>query len=532
MEAVASILLERPGRAAQQVPGRVSPMAVWRKYGLLTQRFTGARTGEPQFAALPRETRFRLALEERGGTLAWFGQFLAGRADLLPSAYLRELNKIRPEKEAVALPTVDPELAGRISEAHPPRAEVGREVYTAAFQGRRVVVEVYRHGAYEASITRALDEMEREIRSLSDGPEGKIAKPRVLDHFREWLLLQGDIERKRSILENLEQHPSSSLCRYPRLVPELQSARCLVYESTDGTPLSLEAGPSAKSNRGGLRLVAEGLLDQSLFLSLVDSEMHLENYLALPDGRLGFRTVPSLAPVPVEWNYELLQYVACSVAGNSPRAIHMLSRISSNTDPYAGEQSLVRELSGLQPELKINQVTPESVTALENYWRALANTKMAAPLFLELFHRQWTLLGQYNGDIAPTSDLVAESLWPVVARILRLRFSEALSLEKGQEWASSAGLLFLGAARQVEMTLEQVRDNDLAMVVERQDHAGGESRLNRRTLALVRSGVALAVFLPALQLALSSREGMLQFAAGMTAVVAAVALSIFIARIE
>ncbi len=532
MEAVASLLLERPGHAAQRVPGKVSPMAVWRKYGLLTQRFTGARTGDPRFAALPRETRFRLALEERGGTLAWFGQFLAGRADLLPSAYLRELNKIRPRTEAGALPGIDRELAGRISDAQPLRSEVGREVYTAGFQGRRVVAEVYEGGAYESSITRALDGMEREIHPLSGGPEGKIARPRVLEHFREWLLLQGDIERKRSILTNLEQHPSSSVCRYPRIVQELQSPRCLVYESTDGIPLSLESGPSAKSDHGGLRLVAEGLMDQSLFLSLVDSELHLENYLALPEGRLGFSSVPALAPVPVEWNYELLQYMACSVAGNSPRAIHMLSRISSNTDPYAGEQDLMRELSGLQPELKVNQVTPESVTALENYWRALANTKMIAPLFLELFHRQWTLLGQYNGDIDPTSDLVAESLWPVVARILRLRFSEILSLEKGREWASSAGLLFLGAARQVEMTLEQVRDNDLAMVVERQDYSGGERRLNRRTLSLVRSGVALAVFLPALQLALSSREGMLQFAAGMTAIVAAVALSIFIARIE
>ena len=125
---------------------------------------------------------------------------------------------------------------------------------------------------------------------------------------------------------------------------------------------------------------------------MIDAQTHFGNYLALSGGRLGFSSVPSLAPVPVEWNYELLQYMACTVAGNSPRALHMLSRISSNTNPYASEQHLMRELSGLQPELKINLVTPESVTALENYWRALSNTRMIAPLFLELFHRQWTIM--------------------------------------------------------------------------------------------------------------------------------------------
>jgi hypothetical protein len=264
----------------------------------------------------------------------------------------------------------------------------------------------------------------------------------------------------------------------------------------------------------------------------VDAEASFQGHVALPDGQLGFGLVPSLAPVPVEWNYELLQYMACTVAGNSPRALQMLSRISSNTDPYAGEQHLMRELSGLQPELKINVITPASVTSLENYWRALSHTRMRPPLFLELFHRQWTLIGQYNGDITPSKDLVEEALWPVMGRILRLRFSGLLSVDQMKEWIGSSGLLALGATRQIGMTLEQLRDDDLAVIAARQEYHSRDARLNRRTVSLVRSGVMLAVFLLALQWTLSARGGVTQIVAGLAALASAVALSVSIAKIE
>ncbi|HYK89947.1 MAG TPA: hypothetical protein VE398_14320 [Acidobacteriota bacterium] len=532
MEALASAVAHRPGKAVLQVPKKVLPMAVWRKYGLLAHRFTGAQTVSPRVAALPREIRFRLALEEGGETLALFGQYLAGRADLLPSTHLRELGKIRIRTEPRARTVIDRELGGRISQVHPVRVEAGREIYIARAQGRKVVVEAYDDRADESSIDKALGGMSREVRALRNEPESSIAQPSVLDHFREWLLLQCNIERKRAILQNLELSPSNTVCRYPRVIPELQSPRCLSYEAMEGAPLAFEPAQSAASIQDDLGLAVEGLLDQSLFLSLIDAEMHFDNYLALPEGRLGFSWVPALAPVPVEWNYELLQYMASTVAGDSPRALHMLSRISSNTDPFAQEQHLLRELSSLQPELKINLVTPESVTAMENYWRALANTRMIAPLFLELFHRQWVIIGQYNGDMIPKSDLIAESLWPVVARILRLRFSETMSFEKGKEWVAGSGLLFLGAARQVGATLEQVRDNDLAVVLDQQASSGSDARSNRRVGSLIRSGVALVVFLLALQVALNSRGSGLQLAAGITAIVSAVILSIFVARIE
>ncbi len=505
-------------------------MGVWGRYGLITPGVFNARAGDQRYALLPRASRFRLALEEQGGLSSVFGQFLSGRADLLPSPHLRQLSKIRAHRRASDIASLQREMPDTVSNLRLIRVAPAAEVFSGSFQDRPVVIEFYSQGG-EPFDEKQLENFRRALRPLEREVEGRILHPEVLENFRDWLRIISDIERKRAILSNLERVPSGLIWRFPRLVPALQSPNCLVYEGADGIPVGHDFSAVSPAGKENLQRLVEGSLELCLLLSLVDAEAQPENMLLLPDGLLGFRAVPGLAPVPAEWSYELLQYMVCTVAGNSPRALHMLSRMSSNHDAYAGEQHLMRELSALQPELKINVVTPESVAALENYWRALAATHLRAPLFLELFHRQWTLLGQYNGDVAPAEDLIAESLWPVLGRILRYRFSEIMSLDKGREWISSSGLLLLTAARQLGATMEQIRDNDLAMIVERQEYESRDPKLNRRTVAVIWAALALTVFLMSLHYALN-HAGATQVTAGIIATVSAAALTIFVARIE
>jgi len=422
-------------------------------------------------------------------------------------------------------------LMSRIADLQPLHAAPGAEMFAGTYQEKPVVVEFYSHEANPL----AQDSWKgfiREIRILGGEIEARVSGSQALSQFEEWIGLARDIGRKRSILENLDIVPAGCVTRFPRLIPDLQTDNCLVYSGPGGEARALELQSDSPEAEKKLQLLVESLLEQSLLISLVDAETRLDNFAVIGADALTFRTVPVLAPVPVEWHYELLQYMASTIAGQSPRALHMLSRICSSHDPYAGEQRLMRGLSGLQPELKINLVTPESVTALENYWRTLENIGMQRPLFVELFHRQWTLLGQYNGEIAPKADIVAESLWPVLARILRLRFNELLTVDKGREWAANSGLMLLTAARQVGMLLEQVRDNDLAMVIDRQEHESGEAKLNRRTMSLVRSTLALAVFLLAVYFSINATGGTVKLVAGSAAAISAVVLALFVSRIE
>ena len=510
---------------ASQNPGAT----VWIKYGLT--RSTISRGTEAALnGASPRETRFRQALEERGGLFTVFGRFLAGRADLLPSSYLLQLRAIKIPNESRASELSLRDLGSSVSDFHLIRVAPCSEVYGATYDGRRVVIELY--GA-DASVFSepAWTLFRREIHVLADGPESLVATPAAIDRFGDWLRLESDLGRKRTILGNLGDIPSDSISRFPALVPGLQSDRWLAYEAVTGRlledDLRLRPNPARKS----LQRLTESLLEQCLLLSMVDADLEIGNFLLLDDGGIGFRALPAFAPVPVEWHYEFLQYVASTVAGETPRAIRMLSRMSGGGKPYAAEQVLLRNLSGLRPELKVRVTTPESVTGLENYWRAHAASGLNLPVFLELFHRQMTLVGQQHSEIGTPADLIEESLWPVLARVLKLRFSEILTVEKGREWMFGTGLLSMATVRQLGLSLEQLRDNELAVVLDQQETAPDEVSLRRRT-GFVRSGVALGILVLSSFLAFSLKNKAAEIIAIAAMLISAAALSFFISRMD
>ncbi len=506
-------------------------MSVWEKYGLGPLKLFGGDKRDPKISPLPRSTRFRMALEEAGGIWLLFGSFLAGRSDLLPSPHLFELTKIRPSGKSALQPLLQSQAGSRIDSVRLQRLAPVAEIFLARFQSSTVVVEVY------PSEIRVADPKEwkrfiREAQILDAGTESRAVQPVVLEQFLEWLHLSADIERRRTVLANLTEVPSSSIGRYPRLVPDLQTGNCLAYEYLGDAVVAAPGSSGPYPDSRLLPSIVEALLEQSLLLSLVDAECKFEAFAAAGENTVIAPLLPVLMPIPLEWHYELLQYIASTVAGQSPRAIQMLARIASNHDPYASEQRLMRELSGLQPELKINISTPESVTALENFWRALSHTRMQPPLFLHLFHRQWTLVGQANGQQAPDTDLIAEALWPVMGRILRFRASELMSLEKGREWIFNSGLMMLTAARQAGILLEQARDNDVAISLENQDDEPSEAGGNRRILSFMRASLALAVFLVSIITAINASNKEVQLIAGTLSAVSALVLAVFAARIE
>ena len=505
-------------------------MGVWEKYGLLSPRFLDTRPGDPKYALLPRGNRFRMALEEQGGLFLDFGRYLAGRADLLPSPHLRQLNRIRAAKDSGSRGSAEADLGPRVQLNELLRSGPRSSVFAGRCQGRPVIVEHFpaTNRAESAAEWRAF---RKAVHRLDSGPEEVLGRDAVLEHFHEWLDIAGDVQRKRRIVENLRRVPSGSAWRYPVLIPELQTSRCLVYEDVSGDDLQERLESSGKAIPSLLRWT-EGLLEQTLLFALVDAEVRIESCRISAGDRLVYRVIPILAPVPVEWSYELLQYVACVVAGNSVRALQMIARIVSSRGAYADEQILMRELSALQPELKINAITPPSVTALENNWRALAAAKLMPPGFLELFHRQWTIVGQYNGDLAPASDLVSEALWPVMGRVLRYQVNENLTAEKAREWVTTSGLMLFSSVRQAGVTLEQVRDNDLAMVTDHQEHEPRGARAKRRVFSVVRAGIWLTVFVVALQLAFGAGLRSLQLVSGIIAALSAIALTLSAARVE
>ena len=530
----------RAGRRAFRLPWNVAlgpHPSIWERYNLGSDRHS-RRSGEQSRLASPaRPNRFRLALEEAGGLFARFGQFLSGRSDLLPAGYLGPLRNIRAARQEALAPSFLPELRGKLEAVEWLRSFPCSEVYAATRNDQPVVIEIFplEEPQNEAGFPkRSWLELERQIALLKASPEAAVAQPLVLEQFREWMDFQADVARKRAILRGVQEVPLPCVTRFPRLAPELQSTRCLATTRLQGRPLADALGSAEEDGRvaqNAIDLWTESWLEQPLLLSMVDSTALPENYLLLPGGGLGLESVPALIPVPVEWHHELLQYLASAVAGNAHRALQMLARICSSDNPYASERQLLERLSALQPELRIHETAPESVVALENYWRALGQTSLRPPLFLQLFHRNLAVLGQSATGEAAARDVVSESLWPVLARILQFRVGELLAAEKGTELLASSALLMLSGMRQMTVTLEQLRDNDLALEIETQPAEEQDRARNRRVSAIIHSGFGLVLFLISLQVA-QRTTGAIQITATVAAALCAAAVCILVARIE
>ncbi len=516
------------------------PTAHWARYGLVSRTAWSPFSAPSRYESRSRAERFRLALEETGGLFEVFARFLSGRADLLSSTYLTQLRTVRSSRKPQCPPESLSELSGRVSETALIGFSPAAEIYSGMFGDRAVIIEIYPPASNKDAKKSTLagwPSFKRQIRQLRNTPEHAVAQEDILEQFREWLDWQHDIERKRVILKNLAGIPFATTTRFPKLIDELQSERCLVYEKQDGERLSerLQTGATGAEGTAALDLWTESLLEQALLLSLVDSEARPENYLVLPDGTIGFRSVPCFVTIPVEWHAEMVQYTASATAGNSQRAIQMLSRICAPESAYDAEQRLLERLSALQPELKIQQSIPASVVTIENYWRSLQAAAVDSPLFLHLYHRNLAIIGQSAAVDAnqaqPADDTVAGGLWPVLGRLLQYRVGELVSSEKGIEWLYSSALLMMSATRQVAVTLEQLRDDDVALLVEGPEDDIREDFRTRRVASAIRSALALGLLLVSAEVARQT-SGALSAAATSAAAVSAVALCAVIARIK
>jgi hypothetical protein len=282
-----------------------------------------------------------------------------------------------------------------------------------------------------------------------------------------------------------------------------------------------------------LKVFVEGMLERVFLYSLVDVEMQVENFVLLPEGKLGFHAVPPFVGVPPDGYYETLQYTACSVSGDISRALKTLSRLLAEDDSLALEQDLTAKLSSLQPELG-SKVHSASLNFFENSGRALAASGWKVPLFLLLFHRNFAFVLEHCEALHVEEDLVKEAMCPVLGRVLRFHASDLLATKKSQDWLFSSFLLAFSAMRQAEVAMEQTRETEpgLARVVERKQAEFLQAQKNRRTKVLVRTAMMLVGFFLLVQILINADNSLLQVSSGTAAAFLAFAVYRGISRME
>jgi ubiquinone biosynthesis protein len=246
--------------------------------------------------------RVRHTLEELGATYVKVGQFLSGRADLLPPAYIEELIKLLDAAPPVPFEAVhevvEQELGAPISELFLSfeelpiaSASIGQVHRATLFDGRAVVVKVQRP-AIEEQVEADLDLLLRQARFLE----------RRSETMRDQNLVAIVEELARSVREELNYQTEGRNAErlrtnfrdqadylFPEVCWSLTSRRVITLEYLEGIQFNQvdrlrQAGYDLSSVA---RAAVEGYLQQIFVDGFYQADPHPANLLVM-DHRIGF----------------------------------------------------------------------------------------------------------------------------------------------------------------------------------------------------------------------------------------------------
>lgn len=349
------------------------------KYGIaqrLSRQPVEAAPLEVQRLAAP--VRTRLVCEELGPTFIKFGQLLSTRGDLLPAAYIEELQKLQDSVPPIPFPVVrqqiEAELGAPLSDLYrdfsplPLAAASIGQVHAATLpNGERVAVKVQRPGVDKL--------IERDLSILLDLAQLLEDRLPFAQHYRLTRLVREFAEALQDeLIYTIEAHNASRLAanmasdptvRFPQIHWDLTTRRVFTAELLQGIPLSdLAQLDAAGYDRTRIAtLVAQHALRQILIDGFFHADPHPGNIFALPDGRLGYVDFGIVGRLDRETRDLLGTLFLSLLSQNTGRAVEELMEIGvvseeSNLEEFEHEldRLLTRTLFTSRREVSIGEL--------------------------------------------------------------------------------------------------------------------------------------------------------------------------------
>ena len=259
--------------------------------------------------------RFRVLLEDLGGSFVKFGQVLAVQPDLLPPGYATQLldllDRVAPVPTDVVRQTLAAELgpaAARLTSMDPePLATASiAQVHVANLDGQRVAIKVQRPGIEQQfrSDVRMMMVLLGIVRLLRVRPLYWLDEP--IREFAGWTDEELDFRREARHLSLVRrQSMGRKGVRMPEVVMGLTTRRVLVTEYLDGVPMAtymraretqdadwhaMDARLRSTGFDPGMfgRQIIFNFTHDSFYHGLFHADLHPANLLILPDNVVGY----------------------------------------------------------------------------------------------------------------------------------------------------------------------------------------------------------------------------------------------------
>jgi ubiquinone biosynthesis protein len=461
---------------------------------LTRHEFLGALLGKKH---APSPKQVRETLEELGLTFLKFGQVLAMRRDLLPAAYIDELellhDNLPPMGFNTVRETVEVELGAPLTELFSSFSETPlgsatiAQVHEATMPGgRHVAVKVQRPGL-EAVISKDIaaltylvalgEKLFPHLRALD--------LPVVVHEFANTLKRETDFTREaRSIVLFRSALADVPGLWIPDVVAEYSTKTVLTMEYSAGERLDFyaklhpEAMPRAIDTL--VTLMLQSIFEEGLF----HADPHPGNVFVLPDGRLSLLDFGMTGNLDEPMRESLILLLEAVVKGDARAATEAYLEMAPGSDEVNRAALLVDIKATLYEVGKSDLANVSIGDAFESLLHAGSRNGVHNPSEFFLLTRAFVLLESLVSALAPDYNYM-ESFRKEIARLTAKHFSRAQIKEKTTKLLREMERLIKDGPGDTRRILRRIAEGNLGRLPSLEALAGRLSRNIGRLAAAI-----------------------------------------------
>jgi len=440
---------------------------------LARHKILGALRGKRHW---PPPKEVRETFEELGLTFLKFGQVLALRRDLLPDAYIDELELLHDQLPAmsygVVRATIEAELGVPLTDSFTSFSEIPlaaatiAQVHEATMRdGRHVAVKVQRPDLEKmistdiAALTNLVALVESIIPRLH-----AFDLPVLVREFANSLIRETDfLQEARSITLFRTALADVPGLWIPDVVAERSNGNVLTMEFSDGERVDLYAKshPEAipRSIKTLVRLMLQTIFEDGLF----HADPHPGNVLVLPDGRLSLLDFGMTGELDEAMRDSLKHLLEAVVKGDALAVRDAYLEMSPASENVKGA-ALLMDLKAVLHEIHRNDLTDISIAhTFETLLRAGSRHGVHNPAEFFLLTRAFVILESMIHQLDPQHNYM-ESFQEEISRLTEQHFSPERIKDKTGKLARELERLVIDAPGDTRRILRRIAEGNLGRV--------------------------------------------------------------------
>ena len=487
------------GRLLQVAPRLMQILRVLVRHGLL-----GALRGKRHW---PPPQEIRETFEELGLTFLKLGQVLAMRRDLLPDAYIQELEQLHDQLPAMGMDAVrtkvEAELGSPLTERFasfsetPLAAATIAQVHEATLpDGRRVAVKVQRPdlGAIISTDIAALTYLTTLAEKLSPRLRA-LDLPVLVSEFANSLHRETDFYHEaRSIILFRTALTDIPELWIPDVVSHCSSDKVLTMEFSAGERIDLyakrhpEAIPQAIQTL--VRLTLQTIFEEGMF----HADPHSGNVLVLPDGRLSLLDFGMTGELDEPMRDSLTLLLEAVIKGDARAATDAYLEMAPQGSEKVNRTALTMDIKAVLYEIHRSDLAEVSIgDCFDLLLRAGSRHGVHNPSEFFLLTRTFVILEAMIRQLDPEHDYL-KSFREQITRLTEQNFSVERIKEKTGKLARELERFINDAPGDTRRVLRRLAEGNLGRVQAPAVEAlgGGISRkLERLTASIAATGMVI-----------------------------------------